>query len=179
MIADEKDIGASCGRLQKLKSGLGHAHSISQACVDRIARLRDTLTMRFIPALGAALALLPLLPLPAHAALTVCNRTGKAARVAVGRFDGTAWLSEGWWIVAPKKCDAVVPGKLKARYYYLYATDGGAGSWDGARQFCVGTGDDKFQSRVRSHCAAHGMDSKGFFAVDTKDAADYTQSLSD
>jgi len=133
------------------------------------------LTMRFV----AALALLPLLSLPAHAALNVCNRTAKPARVAVGRFDGTAWLSEGWWVLAPKKCGAVVPGKLKSRYYYLYATDGGAGSWDGERKFCVGVGEDKFQSRGRGRCAAHGMDTRGFFAVDTGDATDYTQSLSD
>ncbi|HEY7979654.1 MAG TPA: DUF1036 domain-containing protein [Rhizomicrobium sp.] len=137
------------------------------------------LTMRFTSALWAGLFALTLLPLPAHATLSVCNRTAKAARVAVGRFDGTAWMSQGWWVVAPNKCDAVVPGRLKARYYYLYAADGGAGSWDGARKFCVGIGDEKFQSRIRSHCAARGMDSKGFFAVDTKDAANYTQTLSD
>ena len=139
------------------------------------ARLRDMLAMRFV----AALALLPLLSLPAHAALNVCNRTDKPARVSVGRFDGTAWISEGWWILAPKKCDAVVPGKLNARYYYLYASDGGAGSWDGERKFCVGIGDGKFQSRMRGRCAAQGMDSRGFFAVDTGNAPDYTQSLSD
>lgn len=137
------------------------------------------LTMRLFLPLWAPLIALTLLPLPAHAALHVCNRTAKAARVAVGRFDGTTWLSEGWWVVAPKKCEAVVPGRLKARYYYLYAVDGGAGSWDGARKFCVGIGEGKFQSRVRSHCAARGMDTKGFFAVDTRDATDYTQSLSD
>ncbi|MBS0275893.1 MAG: DUF1036 domain-containing protein [Proteobacteria bacterium] len=135
--------------------------------------------MRLLLPFWAALIALTLLPPPAHAALNVCNRTAKAARVAVGRFDGTAWLSEGWWAIAPNKCEAVVPGRLKARYYYLYAVDGGAGSWDGARKFCVGIGDGRFQSRVRSHCAARGMDTKGFFAVDTKDAADYTQSLSD
>jgi uncharacterized membrane protein len=133
------------------------------------------LTMRF----AALLFTLTFLPLPAYAALNVCNRTAKPARVAVGRFDGTAWVSEGWWILAPKKCDAVVPSKLKARYYYLYASDGGAGSWDGESKFCVGIGDGKFQSRERGHCAAHGMDSRGFFAIDTGSATDYTQSLSD
>ena len=135
--------------------------------------------MRLIRSSWAALLALPLLTLPAHAALNVCNHTAKPTRVAVGRFDGTAWLSEGWWVIAPKNCVAVVPGRLKARYYYLYAVDGGAGSWDGAHKFCVGIGDGKFQSRIRSHCAARGMDSKGFFAVDTRSASNYTQSLSD
>ena len=140
---------------------------------------RDMLTMRFVSALGPPLALLPLLSPPAHTAQHVCPQTAKPARVAVGRFDGPAWVSEGWWILTPKKCAAVVPGKLKARYYYLYATDGGAGSWDGESKFCVGIGDGKFQSRERGHCAARGMDSKGFFAVDTGNDGDYTQTLSD
>lgn len=132
------------------------------------------LTMRF----GAALLSLLFLSQPAFAALHVCNRTAKTLRVAVGRFDGVAWLSEGWWELSPKRCAAVVPGKLTARYYYLYAVDGGSGSWNGARKFCVSTG-DKFQSQGRGNCAVRGMDRKGFFAVDTGDAPDYTQSLSD
>ncbi|MBS0279337.1 MAG: DUF1036 domain-containing protein [Proteobacteria bacterium] len=143
-----------------------------------MARLRDTLSMRFTAAFGA-IALLPLLGMPAHAGLNVCNKTAKSTRVALGRFDGTTWMSEGWWILAPKKCAVLVPGTLRARYYYLYAGDGGAGSWDGETKFCVGIGDAKFHSRLRSHCAAYGMDSKGFFTVDTGDDADYTQTLSD
>ncbi|MGN6514589.1 MAG: DUF1036 domain-containing protein [Rhizomicrobium sp.] len=134
--------------------------------------------MRFLRPLGAALLLLPFPGLPASAALNVCNHTKTAARLAVGRFDGTAWISEGWWTLAPKQCSVVVPGRLKARYYYLYAVDGGAGAWSGERRFCVGMA-DKFVSRERGHCAAQGMDSKGFFAVDTGSATDYTQSLSD
>ena len=136
------------------------------------------LAMRFLRTVQAALLFLPLLDLPAYAALNVCNHTRTPARVAVGRFDGTAWISEGWWVLAPKQCSTVVPGRLKARYYYLYAVDNGAGAWGGARKFCVGTA-DKFVSRERGRCAAQGMDSKGFFAVDTGSAADYTQSLSD
>ncbi|HWA31199.1 MAG TPA: DUF1036 domain-containing protein [Rhizomicrobium sp.] len=131
--------------------------------------------MRF----AAALILLPVLSLPAHAALHVCNHTKAAARVAVGRFDGVRWISEGWWSLAPTKCDVVVPGTLKARYYYLYATDGGAGAWGGSRKFCVDATKDKFVSNDRGRCAAEGMDSRGFFAVDTGSAPDYTQSLSD
>ncbi len=178
MIANKKNAGPSRGGVNKLEGGFVHPHSIARPRVDRDTRLRDTLSMRFTAALGM-LAALTLLVSPAHAALSICNQTAKPTRVAVGRFDGTAWMSEGWWTLAPKKCAAVVPGKLKARYYYLYATDGGAGSWDGETRFCVGIGDGKFQSRARGHCAARGMDSKGFFTVDTGNDADYTQTLSD
>jgi len=129
--------------------------------------------MRFI----AALIVFMLSSPQAEAALKVCNRTAHAARVAVGRFDGRHWLSEGWWSVAPKACGVLVPGTLKARYYYLYAADNGSGSWSGASRFCVGTG-EKFHA-LRGHCAAQGMDSKGFFVIDTGNASDFTQSLSD
>jgi uncharacterized membrane protein len=141
--------------------------------------LRDTLTMRSALAFGVALLALPFFSLPAAAALNVCNHTVTTARLAVGRFDGTAWISEGWWVLAPKQCGTVVPGKLKARYYYLYAVDGGAGAWGGTRNFCVGIGEDKFTARGRGGCAGRGMDRKGFFPVDTRDAPDYTQTLSD
>ncbi len=132
------------------------------------------LTMRFLFALIAFF----LMGQPAFAALTVCNKTARDARVAVGRFDGTQWISEGWWAVASQKCAEIVPRRLTARYYYLYAVDGGAGSWDGARKFCVGNS-DKWQSPGRSNCAGRGMDRKGFFRIDTGDKPDYTQTLSD
>jgi uncharacterized membrane protein len=132
------------------------------------------LTMRFLP----ALLFFALLSQPASAALNVCNKTARDARVAVGRFDGTDWMSEGWWTVTPAKCTTVVTGPLKARYYYLYAVDGGSGSWDGARQFCLGTA-DKFQAVGRTNCIGRGMDRKGFFRIDTGDKPDYTQTLSD
>jgi uncharacterized membrane protein len=132
------------------------------------------LTMRLLLALIFAV----LLGQPAFAALNVCNKTARDARVAVGRFDGTQWLSEGWWTVAPGKCAAVVPWRLKSRYYYLYAVDGGSGSWDGSRRFCLGT-TDKWQAPGRGNCAGRGFDRKGFFAIDTGAKPDYTQMLSD
>jgi uncharacterized membrane protein len=132
------------------------------------------LTMRF----WFALIVFVGLGQPAFAALNVCNKTARDARVAVGRFDGTQWMSEGWWVIAPKACAAVVSAPLKARYYYLYAVDDGSGSWDGARKFCVGSA-DKWQSPGRGNCAGRGMDSKGFFRIDTGDRPDYSQNLSD
>jgi uncharacterized membrane protein len=125
---------------------------------------------------GLILATL-LLAAPAHADFKVCNHAGNAARVALGRYDGTAWLSEGWWTVAPRACTAVLTGKLVARYYYVYASDGGAGIWGGSRAFCVGNA--KFQIIGRGNCAGRGYDKKSFFEVDTGNAPDWTQSLSD
>jgi len=130
-------------------------------------------------ALAASLTVLSLLAAaPADAALHVCNKTGLKTRVALGRFDGTEWSSSGWWIIAPGTCAALVDGPLKARYYYLYATDGAAGIWEGqTHHFCVAPG-DKFQVRGRTACAARGYDRRGFLEIDTGNAPDWTQTLS-
>jgi uncharacterized membrane protein len=130
--------------------------------------------MRFAP---IALVLCLVAP-PVEAGFKVCNRTPHDAKVALGRFDGTGWLSEGWWTVAAKGCAVLLTKPLDARYYYLYATDEASGGWDGKTGFCVATM-DKFQIRGRAGCEGHGYDHKGFFEVDTGQARDYTQTLSD
>ena len=126
---------------------------------------------------AATLAAVPVAA-PAHAALNVCNKTAHSVKLALGRFDGAIWSSAGWWTLAAHQCDPIVPGKLVARYYYLYATDGVAGGWTGSRGFCVAS-DDKFVIAGRGNCEARGYERKGFFEVDTGEAQDYTQSISD
>ena len=44
----------------------------------------------------------------------------------------------GRW--SPGGCTALLTGPLQGRYYYLYATDGAAGIWDGKTHFCVAPG---------------------------------------
>ncbi len=131
-------------------------------------------TMRTAP----AVLIMFLTAVPVQAAFVVCNKTPHETKVALGRFDGSAWSSEGWWTLAPEACQRLLAGALDARYYYLYATDGGTGSWDGKNGFCVAT-TDKFAIRGRADCAGRGYDRKGFFEIDTGQARDYTQILSD
>ena len=114
---------------------------------------------------------------PALAGFSVCNKTSQAVRTAIGRFDGTSWTSEGWWTVKPNACTDILNGPLQGRYYYLYATDGGAGTWDGKTRFCVAP-DKRFRSVGRADCAKHGFDRRGFFEVDTGKKPDWTQTLS-
>ena len=114
----------------------------------------------------------------AEAALGVCNKGGRTVRVAVGLFTGTRWASEGWYHVEPHKCAELIAGKLVARYYYLYATDGAVGTWDGGKSFCVGT-EDQFAIVGRGGCTERGFDRRGFFEIDTGNRLDFTQTLSD
>lgn len=126
----------------------------------------------------AALALVFMAAAPAQAGLTVCNKTSHTTRLALGRFNGTQWMSEGWWTIEAEACTSVITAPLDARYYYLYASDGGPGSWDGNRGFCVGSS-EAFKINGRADCARRGFERKGFFEVDTGRKTDYTQLLSD
>ncbi|HKY19306.1 MAG TPA: DUF1036 domain-containing protein [Rhizomicrobium sp.] len=120
---------------------------------------------------------LPLFAAPAQAAFHVCNKSNLAIRIAIGRFDGTNWTSEGWWTIQPKACAPLLTGPLQGRFYYLYASDGAAGTWEGKTHFCVAP-DKRFRSVGRSDCAKRGFDRRGFFEVDTGKKPDWTQSLS-
>ena len=128
--------------------------------------------MRLVPAalLGLALAL------PTHAALNVCNRARHPAKVALGRFDGRAWMSEGWWTIRPGQCATLIKAPLDARYYYLYGTDMDSGVWDGATSFCTAAG-EKFSISGQGDCARRGYDRRRFFQIDTGNSASHTQNL--
>lgn len=119
---------------------------------------------------------LTLIAAPAEAGLTVCNKAKRPAKIALGRFDGRDWRSEGWWTVQPGKCAEIVTGKLDARYYYLYGSDDDAGVWDGGTSFCVGTG-EKFSIPGRGNCASRGYDRRRFFKIDTNDDLNHVQTL--
>ncbi len=134
--------------------------------------------MRFAPALLVAMTSVAALVHPAGAALSVCNKSERHVKVALGRFNGRDWSSEGWWSVAPKSCSKLIAGPLDARYYYLYATDGAAGTWDGGKSFCTAPA-GTFTVVGRGECASRGYDRRGFFEVDTGEKPDWTQSLSD
>jgi uncharacterized membrane protein len=66
---------------------------------------------------------------------------------------------------------------LAGTFYYLYASDGAAGTWEGKTYFCVAP-DKRFRSVGRGDCAKRGFDRRGFFEVDTGKKPDWTQSLS-
>ena len=126
---------------------------------------------------GLVLALTACGTAPAWATFNICNKSNLPVRAALGRFDGTNWTSQGWWTVPPKKCAGLLTGPLDARYYYLYATDGAAGTWEGRTHFCVAPS-AKFLATGRGDCTKRGYDRRGFFEVDTGHAPDWTQTLS-
>jgi uncharacterized membrane protein len=123
------------------------------------------------------LALILVSTVSARADFTVCNKADITAKIALGQFNGTTWESRGWWTVPSRKCETLIPGRLNARYYYLYGTDGESGTWNGGTYFCT-LAEPKFTITGRGNCAARGYDRKGFFAIDTGNSPNWKQSLS-
>ena len=123
------------------------------------------------------LALILVSTVSARADFTVCNKADITAKVALGQYNGTTWESRGWWTIPSRKCETLIPGRLNARYYYLYGTDGESGTWNGGTYFCT-LAEPKFAITGRGNCAARGYDRKGFFAIDTGNSPNWKQSLS-
>jgi uncharacterized membrane protein len=119
-----------------------------------------------------------LCPPPAWAKFTLCNKAARAANVALGRFNGIDWMSEGWWTITAGKCAELIPGPLLARYYYVYGSDADSGTWQGRTSFCT-TPSNRFSIVGRQSCATRGYDHREFFRIDTGKAPNWTQTLSD
>jgi uncharacterized membrane protein len=132
--------------------------------------------MRLILLLAAPSIIALAIAVPAEAGLKVCNKAKHPAKVALGRFDGRDWSSEGWWTVAPGGCAEVVGKPLDARYYYLYAVDDASDAWDGGTSFCTASA-EKFSIPGRANCAGRGYDRRRFFRIDTQDNLDKVQNL--
>jgi uncharacterized membrane protein len=114
----------------------------------------------------------------ARADFRACNETDHGIGLALAHSNGSDWVSEGWWTIAPHTCVSVLVGPLKARYYYVHAVhfDVGGG-WMGDRSFC--TRRRGFTVTGRDRCEERGYQRSGFFEVDTQNAADYTHVLTE
>jgi uncharacterized membrane protein len=115
---------------------------------------------------------------PAHADFRLCNNTSSRVGVSVGYRDQQGWLTEGWWNVSARSCEAILKGPLAARYYYVYAVDyDQGGEWSGQSFMC--TRDKEFTIRGFENCLARGYDRSGFFEIDTGEQKSWTVQLSE
>lgn len=126
---------------------------------------------------AGALVLAGMLPVPAQAALKLCNNTESRIGAAVGYKDDNGWATEGWWTVAPGKCVTMLNNDLIARFYYVFAIDyDQGGSWGGKSYLC--TRDKVFTIRGIEDCEGRGYTKTGFYEVDTGEEKDWTISIS-
>ena len=129
-----------------------------------------------------ALLLFPLLllatALPAAADFKVCNDTGTQVGVSVGYRLKTGWVTEGWWLVPGQACATVIPGKLRSRYFYVFAEDEKTGGqWRGPVFMC--TSNREFRIKGLKDCYARGHEQMGFFEVDTGQQASWQVRLTE
>jgi len=124
-----------------------------------------------IAAAFAALMFVTGLPTTAKAELKFCNQTKSDVNLAIGykSDDSSEWVSEGWWIINPGKCETPSPfdGVLKKRYYYYYA-DSDDLKWDGDYIFC--TSEKKFTIVGDKDCKSRGYAPEGFREIDVGEA---------
>lgn len=127
-----------------------------------------------------ALAFLPfVLPVSdARADFKVCNGTQNLVGVAIGYRAESGWTTEGWWRVPATTCAILIEGKLKSRYYYLYAEDAARGGrWTGDVKMCVA--ENEFKIVGVKNCFTRGYQQMGFKEYDTGRQGSWMVQLTD
>lgn len=108
----------------------------------------------------------------------VCNETSSTIGVALGYDSRQGWISEGWWNLPTDTCETLRSGTLVSRYYYVYAIDyDRGGEWKGRHYMC--THARIFTIRGFEDCAQRGLETTGFFEVDTAGQASWTVQLTE
>jgi uncharacterized membrane protein len=108
----------------------------------------------------------------------VCNETSSTIGVALGYDSRQGWISEGWWNLPSDTCETLRSGNLASRYYYVYAIDyDRGGEWKGRHYMC--THARIFTIRGFEDCAQRGLETTGFFEVDTAGQASWTVQLTE
>ena len=122
--------------------------------------------------------LLALWPLAAQAEFRVCNDSGVSRSLAVAYGSDGAWISEGWWVIAPGDCATAISGPLKQRYIYWRATAAGQDFAHDGYMFC--TTAEPFTIEGDENCAERGFETAGFRMADTGTTEpDFTLVLND
>ncbi len=111
----------------------------------------------------------------------VCNRTNltvvfaKALNVSdKAKKEPNRVVSEGWFTLAPAACTNAYPGKLKYRYYLIYAEAKASNrKWTGEFSVCV----EEKNFTLSGDLCRGSRNSRKFAQVDTGDYNTYTYDL--
>lgn len=111
---------------------------------------------------------------PAHAAFTVCNKASSPINVAIAFETPQDVVSQGWWIIQPNACEAVIPSALTQRSIYHYAMSTALNiEWAGAYNFCTQSS-PQFRIAGSMDCEARNFKTTGFRQTDLQGQTDYT-----
>ncbi|MEH2245672.1 DUF1036 domain-containing protein [Nostoc sp.] len=127
-----------------------------------------------------------LLATPADASLTVCNRAGSKAFVAISYVsgsDGSSW-SKGWLQLNPGSCGVAFPGRVSNADIGVYAETFTGVVEAGDTRRCVIWVQVQPSWTIRNaddaaRCKGKGREMKGFRVFRTSDSPDYTYEVFD
>ena len=98
---------------------------------------------------------------------SVCNDTDKPIWAALGERKGAAFVSRGWWQVAPGSCARVIAESVANRRIDLRVEKAkGIALVSGPEKFCVTN--IEFEIQGRQNCAARGLVEAGFAETNLK-----------
>jgi uncharacterized membrane protein len=123
---------------------------------------------RILVTMLVALAGLILPALPAHAALTLCNRTSYVLYAATSAIQSPRSDTQGWTRIAPGDCQLARKEPLTAETYLVHARSsiahsGPARAWGGAYPVCVKDANFSIKQTVtQPYCSAEGTFSLPF-----------------
>ena len=121
---------------------------------------------------------------PANAELTVCNRAGSRAFVAISYDSQSRTWSKGWLQLEPGKCGKAFTGRVSNADIGVYAEtfNGVVESGDVSR--CVIWVQEQSTWQIKdadqqNRCKGKGREMKGFRVFRTGDSPDYTYEVFD
>lgn len=123
---------------------------------------------------------------PANAALTVCNRAGSRAFVAISyqsSADNRIW-SKGWLQLEPGKCGIAFSGGVSNSDIGVYAETFNGVVESGDVRRCVIWVQNQATWQIKNadqqnRCKGKGREMKGFSVFRTNDSPDYTYEVFD
>ncbi len=117
---------------------------------------------------------------PAHASLSLCNRTSYVLYAATAETAGTEAITRGWTRIVPGTCASAIPGPLAPAGYEVYARTsrahrGPAHDWGGTDRRCVKDTDFSLKLPGGSdRCPSDDSFAVPFAPVETKGQANWT-----
>jgi uncharacterized membrane protein len=108
---------------------------------------------------------------------SVCNDTERPVWAALAQKKGAAFVSRGWWTVAPGGCARTITESVAQQKIYLRVEKGkGVALVSGPENFCVT--DIEFEIQGRERCAARGLTEAGFAVTNAKGAPGFAAHVS-
>jgi uncharacterized membrane protein len=139
--------------------------------------------MKWALLLALQLALVALAPAPAHAALTLCNRTSYILYAATSAIQSPGSDTRGWTRIAPGECEIARKEPLTAEGYLVHARtsiahSGPARSWGGAYPVCVKDANFAIRQTVtQPYCSAEDTFALPFASLNNRGKSVWTMNF--